>query len=143
MGTHRVCLVLVMIVTSGCAFGTRRAAVQPPPVASLHGSAPVSSAAWGKIVVIAFADQRSNKRAIGEVSNRGGCIPLMSSPKGEVSFIAHVDKDGRQIRNTRYTGKGSTGLNWTATGSGYVTSLESALKESLASLIADRQVALR
>ena len=67
----------------------------------------------------------------------------MSSPKGEVSFIAHVDKDGRQIRNNRYTGKGSTGLNWTATGSGYVASLESALKESLASLIADRQVALR
>ena len=191
-----VSLLLLVMVTSGCAFGTRRAALQTPPVASLHGSAPVLSASRGKIVLIAFADQRSNKRAIGEVRNGWGMHTAVVEPdrdigqwitqsvkaalqqagyeviegnpaslpavtpvlrgdiltvyctalfayEGEVSFFAHVDKDGRQLLHTRYTGKGSAGLNWAATGSGYAVSLESALKESLASLIADRQVALR
>jgi hypothetical protein len=189
-------LVLVTMVASGCAFGTRRAALQTPPVASIHGGAPVSSASRGEIVLLAFADQRSNKRAIGEVRNGWGmhtadvepdrdmgpwitqsvkaaleqagyqvlewtpsslpaltpvlrgdiltvyCTALFSY-EGEVSFFAHVDKDGRQILNNRYTGKGSAGLNWAATGSGYDASLESALKESLVPLIADLQVALR
>ena len=187
---------LMTIVTSGCAFGTRRAALQTPPVASLPASAPVSSASRGKIVLVAFADQRSNKRAIGEVRNGWGmhtadvepdrdigqwitqfvkaaleqagyhviegnpsslpalppvlrgdvltvyCTALFAY-EGEVSFFAHVEKDGRQLLHTRYTGKGSAGFNWAATGSGYAASLESALKESLAPLIADLQVALR
>ena len=109
-------LVLVTMVTNGCAFGTRRVALQTPPVASIHGSAPVSTAAQGKIVLLAFADQRSNKRAVGEVRNRWGM---------------HT------------ADKGSAGLNWAATGSGYAASLENTLKESLAPLIADLQVALR
>ena len=189
-------LVLVTMVTSGCAFGTRRAALHTPSVASLPGSAPVSSAARGKIVLLAFADQRSNQRAIGEVRNgwwmhtadveadrdisqwitqsvkaaleqagyeviegnpaslpaltpvlRGDILTVYCTAlfayEGEVSFFAHVEKDGRQLLHTRYTGKGSDGFNWAATGSGYAASLESALKESLVPLIADLQVALR
>jgi hypothetical protein len=70
------------------------------------------------------------------------CTALFSY-EGEVSFFAHVEKDGRQLVNNRYTGKGSAGLNWAATGSGYAASIESALKAGIAPMLADLHVALR
>jgi hypothetical protein len=188
-------------VPSGCAFGTRRATLQSPSLAGSPGLG-VSSAeaaalpsARGKIVLVAFADQRSNKQSIGEVRNGWGMhtadvvpdrdignwitqsvktaleqdgfqvleadrsaasasTPVLSgdvltvyctaffSYEGEVSFFVRIGKDGQQVLNNRYTGKGSAGLNLAATGSGYAQSLELALKDSLTHLMADLNVAL-
>lgn len=200
--TWVVGLSMLASLSSGCAFGTRRATLQTPAIARAQGlgssSAAASSApaSRGKIVLVAFADQRSNKKSIGEVRNGWGMhtadvepdrdivswitqsvkaaleqdgfqvmevdrsttpasLPILSgdvltvyctalfSYEGEVSFFARVDQDGRQVLNNRYTGKGSAGLNWAATGSGYAGSLELALKEGLTHLVADLNVALR
>jgi hypothetical protein len=189
-------MVLLAMGTSGCAFGTRQAALQTPTFAPVSGGVPATTPSRGTIILVTFDDQRSNKATIGEVRNGWGmhtadvkpdrdisqwvtqsvkaaleqdgyqvlegkshsqpgstpvlrgdiltvyCTALFSY-EGEVSFFAHVEKDGRQLVNNRYTGKGSAGLNWAATGSGYAASIESALKAGIAPMLADLHVALR
>lgn len=64
------------------------------------------------------------------------CIALFSY-EGEVSFFANIQKDGKELLKKRYSGKGSAGLNWAATASGYGESLSMALSVAAKSLVDD------
>lgn len=179
---------------TGCAFGTRRANLTYMPAPGTRGLGPTAAMAstaptapGAPLVLVQFADQRSDKRAIGEVRNGWGmrtadvvaetdvaewvtqavmtelektgykiakvntpttapvltgdiltvyCTALFSY-EGEVSFFARVKKDGEEILARRYTGKGSAGLNWAATSSGYADSLTLALANAIHELVAD------
>lgn len=57
--------------------------------------------------------------------------------EGEVSFIARALKDGKELINKRYTGKGSAGVNWAATAGGYGQSLALALSDATQQLVQD------
>lgn len=63
--------------------------------------------------------------------------------EAEISFFARIAQGGRELVNKRYTGTGSAGVNWAATGAGYAASLEAALGDALAQLIADLKTAPR
>lgn len=67
----------------------------------------------------------------------------MFSYEGEVSFFARLMKDGKEILAKRYTGKGSAGLNWAATSTGYADSLSLALADAIRPLVEDLHAALR
>jgi hypothetical protein len=196
-----VCTMLLLV--TGCAFGTRRVTLVYPPEKAEISDAKVAEAAAsptinGKSVVLQqFADQRSNKECIGEVRNGLGmrtadvvaensvtewvtqavkeemekagykvtkvdsitmpttdivvltgdiitvyCIALFSY-EGEVSFFAILQKDGKEILNKRYTGKGSAGLNWAASSSSYGYSLSVALASAASNLVDDIKTVLK
>lgn len=178
-------------LASGCAFGTRRATLGYAPIRGTF--APITPGA--SLVLVQFADQRSDKRAIGEVRNGWGMrtadvvaetdvaewvtqavmtelektgykiakVNTLSTPttapvltgdiltvyctalfsyEGEVSFFARVRNDGEEILAKRYTGKGSAGLNWAATSSGYADSLTLALANAIHEFVADLNTVL-
>ena len=64
------------------------------------------------------------------------CTALMTY-EGEVSFFAQLKREGKEIMRKRYTGKGSAGLNWAASSSGYGSSLAEALSVAIRDLVED------
>ncbi len=64
------------------------------------------------------------------------CTALFSY-EGNVSFIAKVLKDKKELINKRYSGKGSAGMNWAATSDGYGQSLSLALSNAVKQLVQD------
>lgn len=64
------------------------------------------------------------------------CIALFAY-EGEVSFVAKVQRDGREILSKRYTGTGSAGFNMAATGESYSQSLSLALGNAIGNLVTD------
>lgn len=56
---------------------------------------------------------------------------------GQVSFIARVSKNGKEILNKHYAGEGSAGVAWAGTGESYAQSLALALAAALRQFISD------
>jgi hypothetical protein len=69
------------------------------------------------------------------------CRALMAY-EGEVSFFVQVSVDGEPVLNKRFAGRGSSGVNWAATGDAYGESLAIALREAVAQLSKELRVVL-
>jgi hypothetical protein len=63
--------------------------------------------------------------------------------KGEVNFLASVRKDKTDILYRPYSGKGSAGVVWGATGESFGQSLALALSDAIKQLLADLDNVLR
>ena len=61
----------------------------------------------------------------------------MFNYEGQVSFFATLARAGSELIDERYTGEGSAGLNWTATGKSYSKSLAQSLELAVLQLIED------
>ena len=56
---------------------------------------------------------------------------------GEVQLLVRVKKGGREFLRNSYTGKGSAGMNWTATAKSFAQTLALALHDALKQMVAD------
>lgn len=65
------------------------------------------------------------------------------SYEGEVSLIAKLSLNGKTVMDQRYTGEGSVGMNWAATGKSYGQSLTLALQDVMRGLVIDVHQAIR
>ena len=190
-----VALASILCLT-GCAFGTRQPTLIYPPVSSsvessVAHAAPIPPAKNIQIVLVPFADQRSNKEVVGTVRNSFGMktadvVPTNSVPDwvfqairtelqnngytvisgtsgnnpaspnvvvsgeilnvfcdmyfsytGQVSLIARVSRDGKELLNKHYAGEGSAGLAFAMTGKSYAQSLALALSSALKRFVSD------
>ncbi len=92
---------------------------------------------------------REGVRVIREGSAEGPTDPVITgevltvyakalfSYEGEVSFFATIRKADREIVRKRYSGNGSAGMNWAATGDSYGESLSIALQAAVRNLVPD------
>ena len=62
--------------------------------------------------------------------------------KGQVSLDVKVNKNGKDILNRLYVGKGSAGTNWAATADAYAQSLSLALADALKHMVVDLNASL-
>jgi hypothetical protein len=62
---------------------------------------------------------------------------------GRVTLSVRIERDGRQVLQGDFAGKGSVGMNWAATGSSYGDSLSLALKQAIDAMIQQLPDALK
>jgi len=63
--------------------------------------------------------------------------------RGQVSLDVKVSKNGKDILNKLYVGKGSAGTNWAATSDAYAQSLSLALADALKHMVVDLNASLQ
>jgi hypothetical protein len=90
---------------------------------------------------------QNNNRASGDPTLGGEILQVYCTAlwnyEGEVSFFAQLQKDGKELFRKRYTGKGSAGLNWSASSSSYGGSLSRALSVAAKNLVDDVSATMR
>lgn len=62
---------------------------------------------------------------------------MYMSYTGQVSLIARVRRDGKEVLNRHYSGEGSAGLAWAATEESYAQSLALALESAVKQFVSD------
>ena len=187
------------ITLSGCAFGTREALLQYPPEGKVSAvpeaqAAPSITPKKTEILLVAFNDERDNKRLVGTVRNGFGMrtadviaknnvqtwvfkaakkelhdagYVVITKPdasqslatlsgqitrvfcdayftyEGEVSLHVRLMKNGKEILDKLYAGKGSAGMNWAGTSDAYAQSLDLALSDALKRMVSDMNASLQ
>ena len=62
--------------------------------------------------------------------------------EGEATLILRVQRDGEEVYRKTYEGKGSAGMNWTATGASYGKSVSFAIVDAIEVMLRDLPTAL-
>lgn len=92
---------------------------------------------------VSFADESGSGDPVLDGQIITVFCKAMFGYEGEVSLIATLERGGETLLDNRYSGEGSVGMNWAATGKSYGQSLTLALQDAMGSLVGDVKQALR
>lgn len=108
----------------------------------------VNTALRGELQKAGYEVLEAGSPAAGDAPVLGGSLTTLycdayMNYDGSATLVVHLSRAGNVVFKKTYEGKGSSGMNWAATGSGYGDSLSLAVVDVIAVMMRDLPTALR